>query len=403
MKFKNAGEARDAIAKAVEHAQKIAVDAKAEGRKLTESEQLRIKSRIAEVNEAKAQLPELEGTEALRKELSILSGPGGPDMSGDGHPEGFGFAASGNYRGSGLKVAGRFATSAIGASVGRKAAVASGSTIVPTPIIAELRRDGERPVLVSEIFPVATISGDQFRYLRQTVRTNNAAAVPRGGTKPTSVFTIESIDDRARVVAHISEPLNRVDIDDSAVFGAFIDSEMRYGVAEALDDLVVNGDGTGETFEGLLAVSGINAQAFDTDMLTTIRKGITTLALLNIVPTHLLLHPGDVESLELTRSDQHYVLSDPGTAGASLPIDRSRKTIWATPYVASTAVPQGTGILVDAEDVVLVVREETRVDVSENVSDDWAKNLVRLRAEMRACLAPLRPAGICELDLVAGS
>jgi hypothetical protein len=50
------------------------------------------------------------------------------------------------------------------------------------------------------------LDGNAFEYFRQTVRTNNAATVPDNALKPTSVFTTAAVQDRARVVAHLSEP-----------------------------------------------------------------------------------------------------------------------------------------------------------------------------------------------------
>ena len=44
-----------------------------------------------------------------------------------------------------------------------------------------------------------------FEYYRQTARTNNATAVADLATKPTSVLTVQAIQDRCRVVAHLSE------------------------------------------------------------------------------------------------------------------------------------------------------------------------------------------------------
>jgi hypothetical protein len=67
----------------------------------------------------------------------------------------------------------------------------------------------------------------------------------------------------------------------------------------------------------------------------------------------------------------------------------------------TNAIPAGTGILADLGNVVLVMREDVRVDVSENVADDFAKNPVRIRAEARAGVAFLRPFSTVEVDLTA--
>ena len=52
-------------------------------------------------------------------------------------------------------------------------------------------------------------SGPEFAYLRQSVRTNNAAVIARGATKPTSVLTTVRVADKLDVVAHLSEGVPR--------------------------------------------------------------------------------------------------------------------------------------------------------------------------------------------------
>jgi hypothetical protein len=50
----------------------------------------------------------------------------------------------------------------------------------------------------------------------------------------------------------------------------------------------------------------------------------------------------------------------------------------------------------------LVEREQTRIDVSDNVADDFARNQVRLGAEGRFGFAWVRPRGFC-LASIAGA
>jgi hypothetical protein len=50
--------------------------------------------------------------------------------------------------------------------------------------------------------PVKQHTEPTYGYLRQTVRTSNAAVVAEGGTKPTSVFSVVRIEDSLDVVAH---------------------------------------------------------------------------------------------------------------------------------------------------------------------------------------------------------
>ena len=75
----------------------------------------------------------------------------------------------------------------------------SGGTIPPPFYDPILRRLPEGNLFVRSVLPVITASeGDRVSFLRQTARTNNAAVVAAGSTKPTSVFSVERVDSRTR-------------------------------------------------------------------------------------------------------------------------------------------------------------------------------------------------------------
>ena len=50
------------------------------------------------------------------------------------------------------------------------------------------------------------ILGNAFEYYQQSARVNTATAVADGAVKPTSTLTVTPVTDRARVIAHLSEP-----------------------------------------------------------------------------------------------------------------------------------------------------------------------------------------------------
>ena len=56
-----------------------------------------------------------------------------------------------------------------------------------------------------DVLPVQQHTTAEYAYLRQSVRTNNAAVVAEGATKPTSVYSVVSVEQSLAVVAHLSE------------------------------------------------------------------------------------------------------------------------------------------------------------------------------------------------------
>jgi hypothetical protein len=72
--------------------------------------------------------------------------------------------------------------------VGAKALVPSGSVLAPPAF--EVHDQGRPARFLQSIIPTVGMDGDTYAYLRQTARTNNAAAVAVGAKKPTSVYSI---------------------------------------------------------------------------------------------------------------------------------------------------------------------------------------------------------------------
>lgn len=277
---------------------------------------------------------------------------------------------------------------------GRKALIASGSVAVPPSFSRDIVTDPMRPQTIQAVVPRQQIDGtNNFAYLRQTVRTNNAAPVTPGDLKPTSIYTIERKEDHCRTVAHLSEPLNRNDLADAQFLMDFVEGELRYGLMLAEDQQILNGDGLSENMTGILATTGVQTQAKGADdLLTCVRKAKTKLLANNFRATALVLHPNDYEDLELLKDSQgRFMMGDPAVSGDAA-------SVWSSPIVVTSAIPQGTGLMADFPMATrLFIREEARIDVSENTSDDFSKNLVRARCESRLGLAVLRPLGAVKL------
>jgi len=266
---------------------------------------------------------------------------------------------------------------------GRKAVV-SGSLDAPT-VVVDAVADPQSARRLLELIPAKAVSENNYAYVRQTLRTNNAAPVADHGTKPTSIFTFEEVEDRARVVAHLSEPIPQRYFDDHGEVVQLLRSEMAYGVISALEDQVLNGDGTGENFEGILTVTGTTAVAFDTDTATTLRNARTQMATLAEDVTAFVLHPSDYADVEL---------------GADPNLDLRQRIFGGVPVVQSIAVPVGTGLLADWRATRLYVREGGRLDLDAGGAL-FDKNEIKLRAEQRANVAILRPQAVAVIDLTA--
>lgn len=83
--------------------------------------------------------------------------------------------------------------------------------------------------------PVKVPGQPEFAYLRQTVRTNNAAVVAEGAAKSTSVYSLTRSEDKPDVVAHLSEGVPRYWFTDN-VPSISARLQLREAIAFALSD-----------------------------------------------------------------------------------------------------------------------------------------------------------------------
>lgn len=266
----------------------------------------------------------------------------------------------------------------------------------PAPAPAPDPLKGQQPFRPDRLVQLLTrrrqLEGtNTFSYLRQTERTNAAAVVADGATKPTSKFTMEEIEDRVRVIAHLSEPIPIRAFDDSPDLGEFLETEMRAGVLDALEAEVISGSGTGEHIRGLINVSGIAQQDFATDLPTSLRKARTRLRIANEVPTAWVVHPEQTEVIDLLRE---------GEDGAFLAGTWADNIVGRLPVVESTSVAPDMAVLADWSLLELVVREDGRLDVDAG-GELFSRNQAVLRLEGRYGAAVRRTTAFCVVDLSA--
>lgn len=220
--------------------------------------------------------------------------------------------------------------------------------------------------------------------------------------KPTSVLTTTAVQDRARVIAHLSEPAPIRLLRDLEGLQVWAANEMAEGVLDALEKQIIQGNGTGENMTGILAVAGTVPVAFATDAPATLRKALTAMQTAGETPNAVVLHSTDAEGINLTRW---------GTAGGFLTGGFANDTgngfgtsanIFGPEItrVISPNVPAGTAVLGDWQKLRLYVREAVNIllDMS---GDLFTHNQFIARGEGRFGIGVLRPSAFAVVDLTA--
>ena len=241
----------------------------------------------------------------------------------------------------------------------------------------------KRPSLL-DLLTRGTTASAYLEYRRLVSVTSAATTVPERGLKPLSVLTTDTAQAIAHVIADGVKVTNQ-ELADDGVIAALLNSILTRNIWAEVEDLVLNGSGTNE-IRGILNTTGVLAQAFETDFVTTTRKAITTLRETSQTDVQaFVLNPADDEALDLLQDAQgRYYGAGPFAAGPS--------TLWGRPRVVSHKVPEGKFLAGDFRSVQLLERAGLSVEAFNQNEDDARHNLTYIRAEVREMLLVREPA-----------
>jgi HK97 family phage major capsid protein len=261
-----------------------------------------------------------------------------------------------------------------------------------------------RQLTMRDLVTTLTTNSDTVEYARITGFTNNAAPVAEAtaatgtsGTKPESGFTTDRVTAVVKTIANWM-PVTKRALSDAGQVRLLIDAFLMANLEEALDTQMIAGDGTGENFVGLANTSGLQTQAWDTNIFRTLRKAKTKVKLIGRrTPTAYLLNPLDMETADLEQDlEGRYYLGGPTGGSDNAPL-------WRLPVIESEATPQGVGYVGDWRWAVLWDREESSVTATDSHENYFVRNLVAILAEMRAAFGILQPSAFVKIDLTAGA
>lgn len=248
-------------------------------------------------------------------------------------------------------------------------------------------------------------TGGAFEYVQITAVTNNAGIVAEsatadgsdadGGLKPLSDLTTDLADAKVYTYADGYTVTNQM-LSDAPAFASYLNSRMSYNLQFVIEDMILNGAGSGGEPAGVLATGGVQTQDFDTDLFRTVRKAITKVTKLGGRVTAVLMSPEDDEEWDLAQDgNQRYYGQGPFGSGPG--------TAWGRPRVVSQRLEQGTTILGDFGTIALLDREGLSVLAFNQHADYARRNLTYVRAELRAAQAIFEPAKLCIVDTSEGS
>ncbi|MFT4188706.1 MAG: phage major capsid protein [Aeromicrobium sp.] len=374
-------------AAALKAAQAIIDRAKADGgRDLTDAEIAEVEGHHAEVKRLDGLLAREAKSKELRQAIFGLDDDEVISLSGDG-------AKSGYLNPRSKSLAGKLASGFHATDqFGQKALVPAGVTIGVTPVVGSTPIELSKPATgLWDLIATTQQATPTYAYLRQTVRTTNAAFVAPGETKPTSTYTTTKVEGRLRVIAHLSEPIDKFMLEDNSNLDTFLSSEMLAGLYDVLAVQVLTGDGAGENLTGIDNTPGIQVQDAKVDGITTLRAALTKLEGVGREPRGFAVNATDWEQMETTRNTS-------GAFDFGGPIDSATRRAWGVPVAIVPNVPAGSAYLIGEDSVVLRQDGSVRMDWG-TPGDNFTRNQITARCETRVNLDVVRPFGIVKITL----
>ena len=251
----------------------------------------------------------------------------------------------------------------------------------------------DEPFSFLDLITTGSTNSSWLEYAQIVSETDNAAIVPEGELKPLSDFTTDKAEAKAHVYADGFDITNQVLADDGAL-AAFMESRVRWHVRNKVEDVIINGDATANV-KGILTTTGVQQQAFTTDVITTIAAALEKVEAVQANATAIVMNPADAWKLSLTKeSGVGYLLGNPLQQGLN-------PTPFGVRLVKSNRVTAGSALIGNFSSVQFLEREPLSV-VAFNQHRDYAqRNMSYVRAELRGMQLIYAPREIVVADLTA--
>lgn len=398
-------------AAAIAAAQEIIAKAQAEARDLTEQEREALTAKEAEVVDLTAKIEAADESARLVKRFASFEVKE-PEPDGAASVGGIGerFVKSDAFKafraahptGIGTDTPVHIAAKGLGGvaelGIGTKATIMT-TTGQSTPA----REPGYRnylpvdePFTFLDLITTGTTDVAYSEYAQVIAETNNAAVVAEGDLKPVSDLTTAKQSSKAYTYADGFDVTNQTLADDGALV-AFLEQRIRQHVRGVVEQKLFNGTGAGTEPLGIMNTSGTLAQAFDTDVVTTLARALEKFETSNgdASVQAIVMRASDIWNLRLLKgSDGHYLLGNPLQQG---PIP----TPWGVPLVRSNKLPAGTAMVGRFDSIHFLELEQLSV-VAFNQHKDYAqRNMAYVRAELRGRQLFYMPREVVVADISA--
>lgn len=259
---------------------------------------------------------------------------------------------------------------------------------------------GVRPLMVKDLIAPGTTENTTIRYIQETSFTNAATTVAEGSAKPQANFALNEVDAPVRKIAVYTKVTDELFADYLAV-ASYINMRLPYMVERTEEDQILGGDGTGQNILGILSTPGIQTQALGGDTRPdALFKAMTKIRFTGFFePDGFVIHPTDWEKIRLLKdSAGQYLGGGPFTGAYGNGPLIQFESIWGKPVAITPAITAGTALAGAFRlGSQYFQRQGLTIDSTNSDQDDFIKNLMTLRAEVRLALATYRTLAFCQV------
>lgn len=246
------------------------------------------------------------------------------------------------------------------------------------------------PLTLIQVLPSRRTTSDAVEHVRLNVTGDAAQQVKEGDEKAELDFEGELVRADVITVAGHTTASKQVLADNGALQNQ-IDLVIRSKVMSKLEDHVLNGQG-GDDMEGLLHLATVMVPSLTTTPADRIGETVTAMRANGYNPNVIVMNVWDWLKLGITKdADGNYQFGSP--------LSPAGMTLWNSPVVTSSKMPQGQVLVLDTAYITVLDRESANVMVSNSHKDYFTRNLVLILGELRAGLEVLDGQAIYLVDL----
>lgn len=288
------------------------------------------------------------------------------------------------------------------------AVTGNGLTVALADVDKNVVKPYRLPFFISSWLSSGTLSGNSLTYFvanEWTSSSGRPGVVSENGKKPGA--TAPAFETKTLPLRKIAGWVAQSDemAEDAGFLSSLINEQLLDELKKAEEEQIVSGTGTGNDLTGILATPGIFSETVATtaakDVLESMYKVKTKIeAASGMSVDAVIVNPEDIAGIRLaTDSNGQYLFGGPAYAPYGNGPFVADMNAFGVPIYVSKAVPPKTVLIGSSKGATVYRKGGVRVEVSNNVNDDFLYNRFRVLAEERLLLAVKQPKAFGKLTL----